>query len=531
MKVMSLKNLLKSNIPRALSIMTAYVVYSFALTYGQYIFQYGLNSLTERNLRGFAFWLLSELGLELFAYVLLPIATFFFNKQVQEYLHQIRKHLMLRYYAEGTAKVSEMQNELGNNLKVLTDNYATPWITIWSKLLTMVLSIGALFSLHWSLILATAIIGLITICLPKLSEKKLAQTTAEATQKNESLLDTIKNWFAGLNELRRYKSAKRLNQAIGKSSYELARANVKAQKYDFITTVLNGFGNSLGQVGITFWAGILFFRHVITFGAWMVASMFASTIFNNLWAVLESVVKIKSTSKLRENLADLTKPVKKRSQNSVVCGVESRNLVVKYDQGETIVYPDFTVKKGDKVLLSGDSGTGKSTLFKVFLGQIKPVNGSVSFIDEKGQRVAPKRAQFGYIAQDASLFPDTIANNITMFNRKLAAKLTAVVQKTGLTADLAMFPNQAETLVDLDQDNLSGGQKQKIVLARAEIHDAKLLLLDEATSAIDSQTTNEIVSDLLKTDATIILIAHNFSPDLVKKFDYQIQLKSNRRGE
>lgn len=163
------------------------------------------------------------------------------------------------------------------------------------------------------------------------------------------------------------------------------------------------------------------------------------------------------------------------------------------------------------------------------MGKIEPQNGEVYFIDQAGNKLLPKQAELGYVAQDATLFPDTVANNITMFNQKLSSRLSGAVQNVQLASDIASFPQQIDTNVDLDQENLSGGQRQKVVLARAEIHDKPFLLLDEATSAVDSKTTNKIISELLQTDKTVLLIAHNFSPDLMEKFDYQICLKAKKK--
>ncbi len=82
-------------------------------------------------------------------------------------------------------------------------------------------------------------------------------------------------------------------------------------------------------------------------------------------------------------------------------------------------------------------------------------------------------------------------------------------------------------MVDLDHGNISGGQKQKIVLARADIHNSDLLLIDEGTSAIDSKATKEILKEILKSDRTIIMIAHNLSQEMIAMFDYKIDLRKD----
>lgn len=117
-----------------------------------------------------------------------------------------------------------------------------------------------------------------------------------------------------------------------------------------------------------------------------------------------------------------------------------------------------------------------------------------------------------------------------MFNDKLTNKLNEITQAVQLQPDLAKMPAGIDTEVDLKKENLSGGQRQKVVLARSEIHEQPFVLMDEVTSAIDQTATERIIDQLLQTDQTILLIAHNFTPELQVKFDQIIQLKSKKEG-
>ena len=112
-----------------------------------------------------------------------------------------------------------------------------------------------------------------------------------------------------------------------------------------------------------------------------------------------------------------------------------------------------------------------------------------------------------------------------MFDTKLTGKVTEAIKKVKLDKDIKKFPAGVKTMVDLDHGNISGGQKQKIVLARADIHNSDLLLIDEGTSAIDSKATKEILKEILKSDRTIIMIAHNLSQEMIAMFDYKIDLR------
>lgn len=234
---------------------------------------------------------------------------------------------------------------------------------------------------------------------------------------------------------------------------------------------------------------------------------------------------LKSTTKLRNETANLRK-AKTASESLPAYGVKVSNLTAKYDRGERITYPDFTIMPGQKVLLTGDSGTGKSTLFKILLGKLQAETGTVTFLDQNGQALS-ESTWVGNLPQDPVVFPVSIKDNITMFNAKLDDKVQTITNKVQLSSDLAKMPAGVNTQVDLKVGNLSGGQRQKIVLARSEIYDQPFVLMDEVTSAIDQAGTEKILDELLQTKQTILMIAHNFTPEMKKKFDQEIKLTAH----
>lgn len=116
---------------------------------------------------------------------------------------------------------------------------------------------------------------------------------------------------------------------------------------------------------------------------------------------------------------------------------------------------------------------------------MKPSEGNVVYKDKSGNEITPDLSKIGYIPQDPVVFPAIIKENITMFNDQLDGKVKAVVKEVNFDADIAEFKDGLNEELDLDKLNILGGQRQKIVLARAKVHDSDIILIDECTSAID----------------------------------------------
>lgn len=438
---MSIKELMKVSIPRTILVIGLYLIYGVSGALGEFLFKNALNGITQSNMRQFILWIGVSSTLEILTVILLPLASTAFARQIQNYLHQIRKEIMHHYYQKHDSKVAKMQNQLTGNLKMLTDDYATPWIRILSGLIEIIACIGLLISMNWWLLVFTAIFAMITLSLPKIMEKRTSHTEDNVNQMNSKLLAAIGHWFNGLQELRRYNSYSRLKRSLNKASenyVEASKENIKAHSWSML---INAFGNSIAQVGMSFFAGILFFNGMISFGAWAVAGGMAFTIFTGIWDITSAITQVKSTKKLREKTANLRRNLTKQScYKTNACGLKVTDLTVKYPNGESIVYPDFEIKKGEKVLLTGDSGTGKSTLFKLLLGKLNAQTGKIAFFDQDGCAITKGQEKISYIPQDSKIFPDLISENITMFNSELDKKVPGAAEAMQFSADLAKMP-------------------------------------------------------------------------------------------
>lgn len=177
---------------------------------------------------------------------------------------------------------------------------------------------------------------------------------------------------------------------------------------------------------------------------------------------------------------------------------------------------DLSIRKGEKVAIVGASGSGKSTLLKMMAGLVEPSEGNLYFNDVLLRDISKEKfhKQVAYTNQHAAIFNDTIKNNIVLNqdfdyqNQHQTAHLGDVLQKSDVLSIIRDLPLNVESMLSEQGANLSGGQKQKIALARSLYKKPALHLLDEPTSALDNVSERHVMKAILSEEATCVIVAH-----------------------
>ncbi len=173
----------------------------------------------------------------------------------------------------------------------------------------------------------------------------------------------------------------------------------------------------------------------------------------------------------------------------------------------------FSVEPGEFVAVVGPSGAGKSTLIRLLLGFDRPESGGV-FFDSKdlGDLDLKKlREQIGVVLQGGGLLPGDIASNVRCSRPLSIAQVEDALARAGMKEDLADMPMGVHTVITEGANTISGGQKQRLLIARALAGNPKVLLFDEATSALDNRTQELVSKSLENIEATRIVVAHRLS--------------------
>jgi ATP-binding cassette subfamily B protein len=189
----------------------------------------------------------------------------------------------------------------------------------------------------------------------------------------------------------------------------------------------------------------------------------------------------------------------------------------------------LAVEPGQKVAIVGRTGSGKSTLASLFVALQVPTAGDVLFdgVNLRGMELSSLRDQIGIVLQDIVLFSGSIRQNVTLSDTEIPLdRVVDACKLAGIHDDISLMPMNYETLLAEGGKGLSGGQLQRLALARALVREPALLVLDEATSHLDTETESAIEAHLSSLACTRIVVAHRMST--VRNADVILVLESGR---
>ncbi len=235
----------------------------------------------------------------------------------------------------------------------------------------------------------------------------------------------------------------------------------------------------------------------------------------------------------QKNLKDISISSKNYNQKklSFKKEIEFANVNFTYPHSKKNGLKDlnFKIKKNCKLGIQGPTGSGKSTFIALLTGLIKPKSGEI-MIDGKEihQNLTAWQKNIGYVPQTVHLLDDTIKKNICfgINEREIDVKrLEQVIEISGIDEFIKQLPQNLETTIGHEGARISGGQLQRIGIARALYLNPEILILDEPTSSLDQKTEEKIIEKILSlNELTVILISHN--PNVIKKCDEVITFKS-----
>ena len=258
-----------------------------------------------------------------------------------------------------------------------------------------------------------------------------------------------------------------------------------------------------------------------------------SAAFSSLTTVALSVARIKPILEMAEPILK-TAPESAEGKTMVTRlngNIELSNVSFRYRESQPWIVDDMSLKirAGEYVAIVGKTGCGKSTLVRLMLGFETPDKGAIYYdgADLSGLDLRSLRRRIGTVTQDGSLFNGDIYSNIVITAPQLTLDdAWAAAEIAGIADDIRAMPMGMQTIISEGQGGISGGQKQRLMIARAVAPKPKILIFDEATSALDNRTQKQVSEALDALKCTRIVIAHRLST--IKNCDRILVLDSGK---
>ena len=254
-----------------------------------------------------------------------------------------------------------------------------------------------------------------------------------------------------------------------------------------------------------------YFAFSFSFGA-------ISAAFSSLASAALSLAEIKPILEMAEPILKAEPEIQEHKEilTHLSGNVELSNVSFRYQDDSPNIVDDLSLKirAGEYIAIVGKTGCGKSTLIRLMLGFEKPTRGAVYYDGKDLNKIDLQslRRRIGVVTQDGSLFQGDIFSNISVSAPQMSMEdAWAAAEIAGIADDIRAMPMGMFTIISEGQGGISGGQKQRLMIARAIAHKPKILILDEATSALDNRTQKMVSDALERMGCTRIVVAHRLS--------------------
>ena len=379
--------------------------------------------------------------------------------------------------------------------------------------------------LHWSImpiymggaILIAIVTNLLSKKIKSIQKNIVKETTSLAGSTTESLrnIELVKS--LGLTD----QEVKRLNT----NTYKILGLELRKVKNIRSLSFIQGtMVNFLRQV-ITFTLMWLLFRDVLTVGQLISLQFYSFFIFGPLQEIGSIIISYREAEASMSNFHNLMlkkvepKPLEPK-QVGMIEELEFRNIAFKHQtaQYKALDGISFDVKRGETIAFVGPSGAGKSTLVKLLVGLYRTQDGTIFYNGINGHEIDfdELRSQIGFVTQDTQLFAGTIRENLTfVFPEATDDDVRDALHKASCDNLLSRAEKGLDTMIGEGGLKLSGGEKQRLSIARALLRHPHLLIFDEATSSLDSITEEEITNTIRRIstekEQITVMIAHRLS--------------------
>lgn len=462
------------------------------------------------------------------------------------YTKQLRLHYFKYFFEQRIEKFIEKDSsfylsKLTVDAEVIAEKYVESLLKVYKCIWSLIISIVAIILARWELAIYAAIFSLLSVNLPKLFQKKADLAEQEYLLSNNRHIAKAQESVNNFLVVRLFGIIKSQEKKYSEMIDEVERKDNTRKHKTFAIDAIAGGISELSFVLIIIFAMVLVINKKLSVGYIMSVSQLLGGIMFPFEILPGCLLAYRTGKKIyndNENMLDdvegahmmVKKHIKECEHH-----IQVKELSFSYT-GEIPLLDDINLSLDfrKKYALVGTSGSGKSTLAKIIMGFLKPTEGMVS-IDDIALEEIDETSLYNivsYQSQMLSFFNDTIKNNILLGNDVSEDIWNKILQDACLDKMLDKLSDKENFIIGENGKNVSGGEAQRICLARSLAKNPQFIIFDEIASSLDNHNASEIEKTILSLkDVGILMITHRIFKENMEKYDKILVMKDGRITE
>ena len=420
-------------------------------------------------------------------------------------------------YEEKEIHSGDISSRLTKDIEVVSD---TTTDTLPQMCITAIQLVGAFLLLHyfdrwlaWALLIMTPL----AILMAKFIGRRLRQMTLDIRQDESRIQMQVQEGMENNAVLRAMGSQEWMTGRLDTMQQQLKGNIMRRTRFTIMIRIIMGCAFGLGYLTAFIWGGLQLRAGAITFGVMTSFLQLVGQIQHPVMQLLNLVPQVIHSTASIDRLIELESLESESDASTLhptLSGIRFNNVSFKYAGGDRQILSDFThdFRPGTKTALMGETGIGKTTLFRLMLGFISPQSGTISLYgkDESMPAGSNTRPDFVFVPQGNTLMSGTIRFNLQVANPEASDQELQQALHTACADFVQELPDGLDTVLGERGTGLSEGQTQRIAIARGLLRPGSILLLDEISSSLDAPTEAELYTRLFKAypQKTMIFITH-----------------------
>lgn len=427
---------------------------------------------------------------------------------------------------------------LSNDIATIETDYLGNIFAIVQLCAQLVATLVMMFLYSPILTVISLLFSALPVVITMLIGNRYAQSAKTVSDKNEAYLSTLRDSLTGFSVIKAFRAEVQMCKLFAAEVKDLMGAKENQKKLSCVIELFSSLGSIVVQMGVFLVGAYLALSgKAITPGTVLVFVQLLNYVLSPIQNLPTCFAQRKAALALVQKLADaLEQNIREEGtieKVSLSDGIALRNLSFSYEPEKPVLQNiDFTFEAGKSYALVGASGSGKSTLLNLLMASSPNYEGSISFGQDELRNIQSEALYeaVGSVQQNVFLFNASLWDNITMFSDFPAEEVERAIKLSGLSA--LVREKGTDYLCGENGCGLSGGEKQRVSIARSLLKQSQALLVDEATAALDPQTAYQVSSALLDLkDMTRIVVTHDLDGALLKRYDCILTLKNGTLTE